>query len=65
MAYNSLEEIELALKQKDLERQIAKEEIKNEYLHLTSDWKGTLLAKPIVTKVVRFGITYIIKRMSR
>lgn len=65
MIYNSLEEIKLALVHKDLERKIAKEEIKNEYLHLTNDWKSILFSKPIVIKVVQFGIKYVIKRMIR
>lgn len=65
MIYNSLEELELALKQKDLERQIAQEQIKNQYYQLEHDWTGSLFSKPIVTKLLRFGVSYLIQRLTK
>jgi len=65
MTYNSLDEIRLALKQKDLERQIAQEEIKNKYYHIEQMWSGGLFSKPIVTKLIKLGISYLIGRLTK
>ena len=65
MNFNSLEEIELALKQKDLERQIAQEQIKNQYYQLEHEWTGSLFSKPIVTKLIRLGVSYLIRRLTK
>jgi len=65
MKYNSLEEIERALKQKDLERQIAQEQLKNQYYQLEHEWTGSLLSKPFVTKLLRFGVSYLISRLTK
>lgn len=65
MKYNSLEELELALKQKDLERQIAQEQVKNQYYQLEHEWTGSLFSKPIITKLLRFGVSYLIHRITR
>lgn len=67
MKFESLEEIEQALHKKDLERQIIQEEIKNQYYHLKHDWNwtGNLFSKPIVTQLMKFGISYLIKRITR
>lgn len=64
-SYNSLQEIEMALKKKDLERQISREELRLQYLKLTRIGSSNAIAQFAMTLLKKYGVKYLIRRLTK
>ncbi|HPF10372.1 MAG TPA: hypothetical protein PKW08_02495 [Flavobacteriaceae bacterium] len=63
--FQSLREIELELKKKDLERQISREQIRQHGLLLKQHWARSVLTSTLVKTVSKIGVQYLIKRLTK
>ncbi|MEZ4857621.1 MAG: hypothetical protein R2781_02305 [Flavobacteriaceae bacterium] len=70
-SFNSLADIELELKKRDLQRQITREQIKQNYLLFEKNWtRGIfssqgLFSSSMVKSISKIGIVYILKRLTK
>lgn len=64
-SYNSLQEIEMALKKKGLERQISREELRLQYLKLTRIGSSNAITQFAMTLLKKYGVKYLIRRLTK
>ncbi|MEZ4874809.1 MAG: hypothetical protein R2793_05005 [Flavobacteriaceae bacterium] len=63
--FNSLKDIELELKKRDLQRQITREQIKQNYLLFEQSWTKGLLSSTLLKTLASIGVRYLIKRITK
>lgn len=63
--FESLHDVELELKKKNLERQLLREEIKHNYLSFQQRFESNWFSNPIIAKLSKIGIQYIINRIRK
>lgn len=62
--YHSLQEMEFEIKRLDLQRQITKEQIKQNNYLLKKTFSNNLLSSNLVKKVSNLALTYLVKKIK-